>query len=379
MQSKIKLLVTARDPASANDIAQVLPYLINSERFIVKVLAQGSAYSILLDGKTGSNVFEIDFIPSIGDISHEHIENILNEVFLTFQPDSLLTGISGPDYGVDEISLNICSRYRSVKSFSIQSYWGDINKSCGALADTIFVLDEFACKVTTKRNSDCKTVITGSLQSNRYDNFDVKSERSAFRLEYGVKDDALIIALFGQPLFEYEWYRTTLDLFIQSVNKSIQHARIIYKPHPKETDESINWVSEKLSLSAIEFSVIQDINTLTLLAGTDVTVSLFSTVGYDLQNLLYRSKKSFSIPVYLFFDKDCVTWFQENCCLDEIPLSKNDMSVLITDKKKVSYFISEAMTRQQRDKCSHNIKFFLKNLSKNPEDIVMQRILEELV
>mgnify|MGYP003981317195 CR=1 FL=1 len=355
MQNKIRLLVTARDPASANDIAQLLPHLFNHERFVVRIIAQEPAYSILLSRNADSDTFVLDFIDSIENTSHEYIENVLKEVFLIFQPDSLLTGISGPDYGVDEISLGICFTHNGVKSFSIQSYWGDLNISCGVYADTIFVLDEFASKVTAQRNADCKTVVTGPLQSNHYDNIDIKTERAAFRTEYGVEVDTPIIALFGQPLFECEWYRTTLDLFIKSVSKSIPHVRIIYKPHPKETSESIDWVSKKLNESGIEYSVKGDINTLILLTGTDVAVSLFSTIGYDLQNLLSRSNIAFSVPMYLFFNENCVKWFEEYCKFQKIPMTENGMSIVVESAGELESKLQTAITVEAKRKCHKSV------------------------
>ena len=378
MLNKIRLLVTARDPASANDLTHILPYLTNHEQLIVKVIAQEPAHSILLSRKTDSDTFAIDLIESIENTSHEHIENYLREVFLTFQPDCLLTGISGPDYGIDEISLSICSRYSGAKSFSIQSYWGDLNKSCGVLADTIFVLDEFASKLTTQRYANCKTVITGPLQSIRYDNIDIKAERAAFRSEFGVEDDSPIIALFGQPLFKYEWYRATLDLFIKAVSKSTPHVRIIYKPHPKETDESIDWISEKLSVSVVECSVVSDIDTLSLLAGTDVTVSLFSTVGYDLQNLLSRSDVAFSVPMYLLFHEDCNKWFHEYCMLQKIPMTENGLSIIVECGEELESELQRALTDETKRQCFTAVLSHFPCSSIDATSIVIETLLDSI-
>ncbi len=351
MQNKIKLIITARDPASANDIAQILPYFINHDRFVVRVIAQEPAYSILLNGKTDSNNFVIDFIGSIDDTSHECIKNTLKEVFLIFQPDYLLTGISGPDYGIDEIALSICSIYSGMKSFSIQSYWGDLNQSCGVLADTVFVLDEFASKITKQRHVGCKTVITGSLKLDYYNNINIIKERSAFRLKYTSENDASIISLFGQPLFEYEWYQTTLELFFEVASKIIPHVRIIYKPHPKETNESVNWVSNKLRESTIKYSIARDIDTLSVLAGTDVAVSLFSTIGYDLQNLLVRSEIAFSVSMYLFFNEDCKRWYQKYCMFEKIPMAEYGMSIVVEHSEELQRELQSALSNVRKKQC----------------------------
>jgi len=358
-----KIVVTARDPASANDIYEILPDLLNNRLLQVKILAQNPAYKIFLDKLTHEEVAEFDLV--LFEFSRFDQDNgkFVTGIFDKFKPDILLTGISGPDsYGIDEIALKTSAEYgNKVKTFSVQSYWGDLNESCGVLAQNIFVLDTFAKDVTISRCKGCNIIITGPLQSKRYDSVDIEKERKIFREKHLKHKDSeiKIIGLFGQPLFEYDWYIRTMSLFIDQLNQIKMDIVIAYKIHPKESKKSINWIISKLKQSKINYFVVKEKNILKVLPGTDIVASLFSTVGYDLQNLLARSKNKFSIPVYLFFDNNCRDWFYEYCKLDEIPLAKYEGGVVIKQKSELNNLysiISEAGHNSKRDNL-----FFYKN------------------
>ena len=116
-----KIVVTARDPASANDIYEILPDLLNNRLLQVKILAQNPAYKIFLDKLTHEEVAEFDLV--LFEFSRFDQDNgkFVTGIFDKFKPDILLTGISGPDsYGIDEIALKTSAEYgNKVKTFSV--------------------------------------------------------------------------------------------------------------------------------------------------------------------------------------------------------------------------------------------------------------------
>jgi hypothetical protein len=350
----IRLLVTARDPASANDIVTVFLPMLKDKRFVVRVLAQNPAYGIFLKKLTPfdarvSQLTEFKSCIKFGGIDNSIVIDTFNE----FHPDCILTGISGPDdYGVDEIALSISKRYKNIKTFSIQSYWGDINISLGSLADVIFVMDEFAKDATLLRSDRCDIVITGPLQSKRFNEINIDQERAVFRDEYNV-DNVPIVGLFGQPLFEYKWYKSTMTLFIETLKQIDMPMMVAYKPHPKEDKASTQWIMNVMAKSGLNFFVINDKEALKILTGTDIAVSVFSTIGYDLQNLLLRSKVAFSIPFYLFFDDKCREWFREYCLLEEIPMSKYG-AIVINNKDNLAKSIQSAFLDTKKE-LSHSM------------------------
>ena len=133
------------------------------------------------------------------------------------------------------------------------------------------------------------------------------------------------------------------------------NAKLIYKPHPKESEASIEWVSKKIS-NCILGNVDKTIDTYHLLVGSDMTVSLFSTVGFDLQKIIYRSNIPFSIPTYLFFHHECREWYRRFCRLEEIPLSGNNMSILVEKKEDLKNLILDGMKSKKKELCYSSLK-----------------------
>jgi hypothetical protein len=373
--NKKKLLITARDPASANDIIQILDPICKDGRFLIKVIAQEPAYSIILSKKYKFFNPSTDLADKIDKSSTQFIKALLNKEFLSFQPDCILTGISGLGYGVDEIAINICSKSYDAKSYSIQSYWGDLNERKGETADTIFVLDNFAKLVTEKRCSGKEIIITGSMQFDNYNNIDIRKEKQKLRTRFDVNNNTSIMALFGQPLFEFDWYRATLSSFFESMPWDYE-LFLIYKTHPKESTESIEWVKEEFSSKFAENTkVISDQDSYHVIAGADVTASIFSTIGYDLQNILVRSKYAFSLPIYLFYNKECRDWYREYTKLHTIPMSDKGMSLLVDNESKLIDALKMAMSNNAKIECHNNIKQYFQPTGQDATSIVIESLI----
>lgn len=374
MRNKIRLIVTARDPSTANDILQILPFFINKKMFNIRIFAQEPAYHILINSEINFNSTFLKIFKCCNTELIQKLKKYLIVQFNKFRPHLLLTGISSPDFGIDEIALDICSKISNVKTFSIQSYWGDLNQSYGAIADTLFVLDDFARKVTKKRSKTSKIIITGPLKTKLYDNFDIINTRNRFRTQYIKDDNKFVVALFGQPLHEYKWYRDTFIKFFAEIDSRFSNISIIFKPHPKETDDSINWMKYKLSNLNVENFIMKDIDSLTLLSGCDVAVSLFSTIGYDLQNLLLRSATPFSIPVYLFYNDECIKWYQEYCKLHTIPMSEK-MSLILKSEKNLKNEIKALFSHDLKRKYHKSIKELFHNNKSSAETIIFNTLI----
>ena len=146
------------------------------------------------------------------------------------------------------------------------------------------------------------------------------------------------------------------------------------KPHPKETDDSINWMKYKLSNLNVENFIMKDIDSLTLLSGCDVAVSLFSTIGYDLQNLLLRSATPFSIPVYLFYNDECIKWYQEYCKLDTIPMSEK-MSLILKSEENLKNEIKALFSHDVKRKYHKAIKELFPNNKSSAETIIFNTLI----
>ena len=329
MSDVAKCLITARDPAAANDLGEILPRLIMQPSLNVRVLAQNPAWKILerkLSELGGLYKYDIQEVKGQDDVA---IEAELNQTLTEFYPDLLISGVSGPDYGIDEIALRRCNDVGNIKTFAVQSYWGDINPVLGSVAQTVFVLDHFAAELTEKRYPEIKTIITGSFRNKKYKSFDVVNARHNFREKMQLYDSSTVIAFFGQPLFSYSWYRDTLRIFSLSLKKEFSSLEVFYKPHPKELQDAIEFTSELLSESGSKFYLLDDSDVFSLLAGSDLNVSLFSSIGYELQRMLACSPEGFSVPMYLFYEEGCRQFYTGYSGLESIAMAHDDMAIVV--------------------------------------------------
>ena len=370
---KKKLLVTARDPSAANDLAALLPGLAQRPNLEITLIAQDPAFEILRVGFLGRDSLEnakLKYMPWDDEVS---IENCIRDVLASFQPDMLLTGISGPDFGVDEIALKLCQG-NATKTYSVQSYWGDLNCKFGITADTVFVIDQFAAELTRQRYPSVKTVITGPFQTKNYAAFDALDARMAFREGLGLHRQKIIVGFFGQPLFEYQWYKDTLSFFADTFAKEHEDTHLLFKPHPKETSESIAWFSEKLSTSVVEFTISRQADVLTVLSGIDLAVSLFSTIGYNLQNLVAQSEGLAAVPMYLFYEKQCRNWYKQYCGLEKIPMTYDEMAIVVEASDELSAMMARGLDGSFRERCSNAIKKNFPAEGGRPVDVLVREI-----
>ena len=356
MTVRKKLLFTARDPATANDFTGVLPGLIANSEFEIYILAQEPAYRMLKVSLARRKLLTLVQLEKIKEADHAVIKKELDHLVQTFDPHVLISGISGPNYGIDEIALDYCNKIGGIRTFSIQSYWGDINLSLNSPAQTVFVLDHFAAEITNSRYPEIKTIITGSFQKDKYNLFDCTGARQQFRERNRILDSQRVIAFFGQPLFEFTWYRDVLNQFSAAIASEFSDVKIVYKPHPKESPESVEWFVNQLSDSRLQYRLADKDDPLMVLAGTDLAVSLFSSIGYDLQNLLLNSTTAFSMPMYLFYEPGCREWYREYCRLDKIPMTGDGMAIVVNQYDELCSNIYIGLSNSAKVSCQEALQ-----------------------
>lgn len=349
---KIKLLISARDPATAYAFKILIDELILDVRFDVYVVAQAPAYEILSE-------LDHNILIKVDDFGGE-IEPLFmytKEMVRQVQPDIVLTGISGPDLGIDEVLLSVVDK-SDIRTFSLQSYWGDLNEGIGCYANTIFVLDDFAAELTRERiKAEC--IVVGSLKHQDYKEINVPEMRAGYRNNIGATDEQVIICFFGQPLIEYEWYKKTILEFAVSCQKVMGNAILVYRAHPKETVESREWTMNVLKNKTSRFIYDHEKDIETVLAGCDTVVSCFSTCGYDLQQLMYASDYAPAVPLYLFYNPDLRSWYKEYCKLNELPLTKFNLATSVQSISALDESLIAATKTETKLKCLNDLKVYL--------------------
>ena len=138
MKSSFNLLISARDPSSSKSLIVVTKKLLLNKLFKVTLLLQNPAHKIFKNNLNKNSSLNIYLISKTKQIQKECYFILKNT-----KPDILLTGISGPDDGIDEILLKLSNEMR-IRTYSLQSFWGHLNKNLGYTARSIFVVDEYS-------------------------------------------------------------------------------------------------------------------------------------------------------------------------------------------------------------------------------------------
>lgn len=308
---KIRLLVTCRDPASASVVSVLIPQLVEIPDFDVFVLAQAPASQMLAP--------HIPMTEFSKETALDDQQKAMAAFCDDFKPDAILTGISGPDTGVDEAAL-IWAELHGVPSYALQNYWGDINQAIIALPKVAFVLDQQASKLTHKRYPGIRCIPTGSIKHAEFEGYDSLADRHALRPGL-VMSDQTLVGFYGQPLEDQVGYIHTLEAMADELKVWDKNFRVMYRPHPKESVYLIDLTFDLLQ-QAIGDRVFFDpgFALKQSLSVCDLVVSAFSTCGFDGLYLNAMAPKVFNASVYLWFDPDLVNWWEEYNQTQENPL-----------------------------------------------------------
>lgn len=344
-----RILISARDPSTVGAMRILVEEFLNSGQLKLTLATQFPATEAL--SKTFQSIQHIS-VPNSSDDDELicHALKLLDEV----QPDIVLTGVSGPDYGIDEALLATCSR-DDASPYAVQSYWGDINKAFGARAQTYLVIDDFAAKLTSQKTGK-KTEVIGSLKYRDYHQLDVEQIRAGFREEFAMNSN-LLVGLIGQPIDLGHGYNNTLQVVADFLAKQ-QHKgiRVFYRPHPKETADQRKSTQDTFFKKGITLYDGEKVQLEALLCGMDLVLSAFSTCGYDLQQLALVSKKPIAVPVYLMFNDKLACWFQEKTGLENIPMSDRGMAILIESESQLTEIFDLENVQLKKLECWNNVR-----------------------
>lgn len=342
---KIKLLITARDPATADAIRPLLASFSSDSRFQVDIVAENPAFKLLLLDIEQENI-PISFFPQC--FSHEELVARCSELILAKKPDAVLTGISGPDVGVDEGILDTLGEF-SIPSYSIQSYWGDINETFAGRPRTIFVIDDYAARFTRKR-CNSEIVITGALKYADFKKKNPLSIRKQFEDIVGKKTDEKLLGFFGQPLSEIYGYSNTIERLSQAIEKLAIHCRVVYRPHPKETEEARRDTISFFQTRGLEVIVDENEDAFPVLCGVDVALSVFSTCGYDAVYLNRWSGSPLNTTLFLMYDPYMCRWYRKYSKLSNIPMDSDGIVSNVSCSDDVENAISCSLDKQYQRK-----------------------------
>lgn len=350
--STINLLLSARDPGAALSIKEIALEAKNDLRFNVKLIAQEPAYSMLKSA--GLNV-EIIILPKI--LSKKSVNQDIflkiKKILTKIKPNVILTGISGPNAGIDELLLYQAG---NIKTYTIQDFWGYVNLTLGVPASTYFVIDKEAAMLT-KNIVDVTALPVGSIKHKRYSEINIDKIRDAFRKKNKISNNEKLIGFYGQPFEEYKEYIDTIEEFFKAIKRNYVKCTILYRPHPKETNFQIE-KTIKVIKSYNKIVFIDNLSTIEdSLAGCDVVVSCFSTCGYDYLMLNFYYRKPLGIVIYLLFNKKIYNFFLGNSFpLNKIPILSEKIVFNVLNKTHLDDILCKMFDNTEKIRVWKNIK-----------------------
>ena len=364
----IKILISARDPSSAKSLKVVVKKMLEHPSLDLYVILQNPAFNIF--SKNSKIKKNVKFIKKV--LPTKSLEKKCLQFFNLIQPDVVLTGISGPDDGLDEIIIKIAFE-NSVKSYSLQSFWGHVNVNLGYVPDNIFVIDEYS-KILTQKNVLSNVIVSGIPAYEIYDDMDLNKLYQKNKKLSINKNFELKVCFYSQPFFEIKGYKETILNFIEELNKIKIKTIINYRPHPKETAAQTKWSISKFNQTVHFFEIdrkpIED-----SLMINDAIVSIFSTCSYDLQQLQLRCQKTLGVSIFLLFNKDMFSWYKKFSGLDILPIAKSG-SIVVKKKKKLSDEILRLTNVHEKEKLwnkeNSNLYVGLK-----PSQIIINKIISD--
>lgn len=276
MKPKPTLLMSARDPNAAHQLAALHSFNANALMFDVRVYACGAASRLLKD-------YGIPFESGLETTARRSDDPCANPlldwaryVFEKEKPDAVLAGLSGPEAGIDEALLAVAT----VKTFAVQDFWGDVNQCLGVPADTYFVSDRLAQRLTEEKGV-ARAKVTGQPKYARLNNFNAWSACERLRNRLPWPDDVPMVLFAGQPLWSFRAYEAMVREFFEAIASLNLGNALIYRPHPKENAENRSRVAELARACGVGFIPGEPIPTKDLVAAADVVASGFSMVCVD--------------------------------------------------------------------------------------------------
>ncbi len=361
-----KVLISARDPATAHAVCALLQYAQTDYRLRFSVLAQSPALEIL---QQAESAFRLHPFPSPSDT--EQLLAAAGAALEKLKPEIILSGVSGPDSGVDE-ALLAAGRKLGLPCYALQNFWGDVNDTLGTVAETFFVLDQQAARLTRLR-FPVRTVPIGSLKHTNYAAFDISGMRQQQRMKLKLQPEQPLIGIFGQPLGQLPGYLETLRHLARNLSYRPRSDTVLYRPHPKETKTQRDKSLTILQQSGLKVQLDSEAQVERSLCACDVVVSAFSSCGIDALYLNALSPQPLNSVLFLLFNPELRRWYHSYTRLKELPPVTAGMALLCTESNELALTLQNALQPQTRQQC------WKKSRQLSPPQQAAREIIETLM
>lgn len=299
--TRVRVLLSARDPGSAAEARVLVSALQAEPQIALSVAASGAAFDVLdsvgarpilfslPDGSTGIEAGQ-DEGPLL-----EAADALLSRV----EPDVLVVGVSSLGVGIDEALL---ARAGTRPTFGLQDYPGDASAIGGRHADTYFVRDESAARLT-RRRFGVATVPVGSLRHADYAKLDVLRLRAEARARAGVGRREPVLGFFAQPA-AIPGHEAAFGQLVDALARMVAKPLVLIREHPKSRDHRDRHVRGLLEAGVTVYDASDEPFAEPGLAACDVVTTCFSHCSMDYAFLSAWSPEPLGSVVFLLTSEE---------------------------------------------------------------------------
>lgn len=341
-----RILITARDPAAALHLIEIVKSALQRDVFKVDIVTQQPATRYFQEA--GFDPYALDMPAAKTAFSLEGLSLLdkAKELIDTFNPDAVLCGLSTPfDGGIDEAMTAVFKG----PTFVMQDFWGEANQFFEAKAQLYFALDNEAVRLSKNRHG-LNAVSVGSPRHSAYQHMNIKAVRRKERERIGAKADTTVVGFFGQALHKVPGYRKTLNTWVEAMISQEGDYKALYRPHPREAESDVFWSVKRFEQAGVSCVVCDSQDVENSLLACDMVCSAFSNCTYDVAYLNYFSDEPLITPVSLFFDPQIVSYFHRMVKLDEFPYLKSGLVFAVNEASELPKVLSVAGSLREKKK-----------------------------
>lgn len=273
-----KALFSARDANAAEQLIAILSTNSDLECLDVTVVADGPARDRLRSA--GIPAHRGPGLSVCGQEDADALLGAARALYRSIKPRIVVTGLSGPDAGVDEALIHVSE----VPSVAVQDYWGDVNLALGRPADTYLVTDRFA-KGITEAKVDVKAVITGQPKYSQFLTRSVAERIDHVRRTLKIRSERSLMVFAGQPLWHEPAYARVVSAVAKSFAAMTHRAacdpHFLYRPHPRESFENIRNAELEFEALGLSFDTADQLDIVDIAAAANVLITCFSQTAFD--------------------------------------------------------------------------------------------------
>ncbi|KTD47618.1 hypothetical protein [Legionella quateirensis] len=329
--SRKKILVSSRDVGAAINIIEIVKLAQHDTNFELFLYIQPPASTYFQ-----SNNLSFELVPHIivkqseyekGQVLLHYARDILDKI----NPDVILCGLSTPgDAGIDEALITVAKN--KIPTVVMQDFWGEVNDFFGVCADYYFCLDQEAKRLTEERNR-CEGIVIGSPRHSWYKTLNLNQLRNELREEAGLMAHDLVIGLFGQSLHHIPGYKETLAELLTLVSEVQPAAKIVYRQHPRESEDNALITRNLLERSEVSFSLVNHKKVEHSLIMCDAVCSILSNCLYDASYLNFFSSTPFITPIAFCYKEDILKHLNNFNMINASPYKEKNIACMFDFKK----------------------------------------------